>query len=470
MGKPEMSKILLVQTLFATGVMLLLSTYALAQGGALPYQGEGAGKKPTPKAEVQLENNTAVPMFPTSPTKTGKEAISGAESQNGESSVGGSPLPPSGTQDDTPREWGRIVTDVMVLSLLLAILAFVVVIMRRTLPLQDEGTKSPHGMNAGARTDKTDNTSKASLQTGSGLGRTNESAYALNTKPAGCGEDDNILAGQTIPDIEKKLREMNATLNDIIVRAKNIMPYLAEEYLHTWFMNLKNIVERLNASEGQLITTVSRLESATSLTVNIFEKEQIIKMKEQEITQKAKDYIDNLATKDDEIIRLKQTLSDMQASCEALIKEASLVDDPYDRLVPSDVLSIFGLSKRDLKSESSLPLFPAVHALCAFVEWAEISDGSRFAAEISKMDKILSASVLDEIILQGIRNKLEEFVASEVSSALQGKYTVKWNFVGENFNQTLHFSKGEGLRIVRVLTPLVEVNGKILTRAEVECQ
>lgn len=153
-------------------------------------------------------------------------------------------------------------------------------------------------------------------------------------------------------------------------------------------------------------------------------------------------------------------------------KEASLSSDlaAFKVFLPDSELAVFGLRREQLANPQMATWFPAIRAWCGLVEWSKTGTCEAFLAEFKKFASAL-LTLRDDAMLDNIRSNIAEAISEVVARNLRADIQVNWNYVGESYDENLHFSRGgKGTTIKFVSGALVVINGKILDRAEVETE
>ncbi|MCL1920129.1 MAG: hypothetical protein FWG50_03480 [Kiritimatiellaeota bacterium] len=248
---------------------------------------------------------------------------------------------------------------------------------------------------------------------------------------------------------------------DITGKAKKILETLEQHFISNMTFKVEAEFKKLNESHQRLSATVgANNRNAETFQSCIGKFDSYFDLAKQ---------IGDANNKIDELEKEKGELKRQNAEWGEIINK---MENPYEAIIPADVVALFGLSSDKLKTTSPA-LRTAIREWCCFADWARLSpQPAEFKTEFRKIDKALVALRKEPgFDLEAMRSHLKIFIEDTIPSKFNAGIEISWNFKGREFSPDKNYSPSGGTRVVFVISAYYNINIKGIggEKAEVEC-
>jgi hypothetical protein len=147
-----------------------------------------------------------------------------------------------------------------------------------------------------------------------------------------------------------------------------------------------------------------------------------------------------------------------------------LSDEKVSVYLSDAALAVFGLTREEARAGTGKNKFALLRVWCNFIDWSAGGDVGGFVRQFKKVDSELG-DLQPDSEREIIRARIATEIKTTVSTNLKASLEVAWDFVGQSYDETRHYSESEsGTEISVVRSALISRDGNVLERARVECR
>lgn len=214
------------------------------------------------------------------------------------------------------------------------------------------------------------------------------------------------------------------------------------------------VLKALQEQQEKSLASIQRLEEQVKSIEELLSGTKRRKEMEIEIEQQKQ----SLNEKGAEIAELKRKIAELQPAPEGVVHPSGY--------------RLFGMTLENINNAENKFSWPFVRTWSTFMEWSESPDVKvdQFTAEFRKVDTTLLKLKINEEHRKALRRRVSEEIETTVSRSLFARFSVSWDFEGQTIDSAKQFSAGGGQKIAFVKSALIMQDGKIIDKAEVECQ